>query len=103
MMALRAGQHFSRDADGYETARRAAMWNGRMPSRFPDVIVQAHDRDDVVTAIRYADASGHRVAVCSGGRSWSGNHVRDGGLLLDVSRLDRCSIDADRMVAVVGP
>jgi hypothetical protein len=65
------------------------VWNGRTPSRFPDVIVQAHDVDDVVTAVRYASANGYRVGTCSGGRSWSGNHVRDGGLLLDVSRLDR--------------
>lgn len=74
-----------------------------MPERFPDVIVQADDVDDVVTAVRHAASSGHRVGVRSGGHSWAGSHLRDAGLLLDVSRLDHCDVDADRMVAIVGP
>jgi hypothetical protein len=67
------------------------------------VIVQAWDSDDVVEAIRYARANGHRVGVRSGGHSWAASHLRDGGLLLDVSRLDHCSVDTDRMTAQVGP
>src|SRR5256885_11838457 len=89
--------------DGYEAARRATVWNSRIPPRFPDVIVQAEDTDDVVAAVRYAQTNRLQVGVCSGGRSWSANHLRDGGLLLDVGRLDQCAIDADAMVAVVGP
>lgn len=92
-----------RDADGYGAARRATVWNGLVPDRFPDVIVQAHDTDDVVAALRYARAHGHRVGVRSGGHSWTASHLRDGGVLLDVSRLDHCSVDPDRMTADVGP
>ncbi|MGX9789123.1 FAD-binding oxidoreductase [Mycobacterium sp. MMS18-G62] len=97
------GRHFFRGDDGYEPARRATVWNARTPERFPDVVVQAQDADDVVSTIRYAKANGHQVGVRSGGHSWAGNHVRDGGVLLDVSRLDQSTVDADRMVAVVGP
>lgn len=79
------------------------MWNARTPDRYPDVVVQARDTDDVVAAIRHAAEHGLVVGVRSGGHSWAGNHVRDGGMLLDVSRLDDCVIDADRMVAIVGP
>ena len=96
-------RHFVAGDDGYETARRATVWNARTPDRFPDVVVQAGDADDVVAAIRYANANDLRVGVRSGGHSWAGNHVRDGGLLLDVSGLDGCVIDPERMVAVVGP
>ncbi len=103
MVALPAGRHFFKGDAGYEPARRATVWNARTPERYPDVIVQAVDAGDVVAAIRYAGAQGHRVGVRSGGHSWAGNHVRDGGLLLDVSRLDGCMVDPDRMVAVVGP
>src|SRR5690349_10444844 len=98
-----AARQFVRGAEGYENARRAAVWNGLLPERFPDVIVQAENADDVASAIRYAAGSGYRVGVRSGGHSWAGSHLRDGGLLLDVSRLDHCDVDADRMVAVVGP
>jgi FAD/FMN-containing dehydrogenase len=103
MALLTTERTFFRGEAGYETARLDTVWNGLVPERFPDVIVQAHDADDVVTALRYAGANGHRVGVCSGGRSWVANHLRDGGLLLDVSRLDYCSVDPERMTAEVGP
>ncbi|MDT5010349.1 MAG: hypothetical protein QOH57_1966 [Mycobacterium sp.] len=94
---------YFRGAEDYDDARRATVWNGLVPDRFPDVIVHAHTVDDVVAAIRYAGAHGHRVGVCSGGHSWAANHLRDGGLLLDVSRLDQCTVDTERMTAQVGP
>jgi len=103
MILLSTEKTFLRGADGYETARRETVWNGLLPARFPDVIVQAHDTDDVVAAIRYARANGHHVGVCSGGRSWAASHLRDGGLLLDVSRLDHCTVEPDQMTADVGP
>jgi FAD/FMN-containing dehydrogenase len=94
---------FLRGEDGYETARRQTVWNSLLPERFPDVIIAASDVDEVVAAIRYARAHGHHVGICSRGRSWSASHLRDGGVLLDVSRLDHCSVDTDRMTARVGP
>ncbi|MCE9578446.1 MAG: FAD-binding oxidoreductase [Deltaproteobacteria bacterium] len=97
------GQTFRRDAPGYEAARQAAMWNARRPDRFPDIIVQANDVYEVVQAVRLAKREGLRVGVRSGGHSWAGNHVRDGGMLLDVSRLRDAEIDRHAMRARVGP
>ncbi len=102
MSVLPNGRHFFRGDAGYEAARRAAVWNGNTPERFPDVIVQAATADEVAAAVRYAKTADHRVSVRSGGHSWAGNHLRDGGLLIDVSRLDAYQVDRDRMVAVVG-
>src|SRR6202022_5203463 len=102
MILLSTAKTFYRGADGYETARRATVWNGLVPDRFPDVIVQAHHTDDVVAAIRYARANDHQVGVRSGGHSWAASHLRDGGLLLDVSRLDSCTVETDRMTAEGG-
>src|SRR6476620_8529764 len=95
MVLLSVEKYYFRGAEGYETARRATVWNGLLPDRFPDVIVQAHDTDDVVAAIRYARANGHQVGVRSGGHSWAASHLRDGGMLLDVSRLDPCTVEPD--------
>src|SRR3569833_2491823 len=100
MASLPVGRHFFRGDDRYEAARRATVWNARTPDRYPDVIVQAADADDVVATLRYAKANDHQVGVRSGGHSWAGNHVRDGGVLLDVKGLDACTVDAQRMVAV---
>ena len=97
------GRAFSRGADGYEQARRAAVWNARTPPRFPDLIVQAETDEDLLAAVRLARAEGMKIGVRSGGHSWAGNHVRDGGMLLDVSRLDAVSVDAEARTATVGP
>jgi FAD/FMN-containing dehydrogenase len=103
MAAQFDGPVLRRDDAGYEEARRATVWNGRRPTRYPDLIVQAASEEDPVKAVRLAAGNGWKVGVRSGGHSWSGNHVRDGGLLLDVSRLDSVEIDAEAMTAVVGP
>lgn len=102
-LALPDGVAYERGDDGYEAARRATVWNARLPDRFPDVIVQARTEADVVTAVRFAAEHSHRVGVRSGGHSWAANHVRDGGVLLDVSRLDALAVDPATMTATVGP
>ncbi|MCB8969853.1 MAG: FAD-binding oxidoreductase [Thermoleophilales bacterium] len=97
------GDLIKRGEGGYERARREAVWNGRMPERMPDVIVRAATEDDVARAVRLAAREGLRVGVRSGGHSWAGNHVRDGGMLLDVSRLRAAEVDAESRAARVQP
>jgi len=96
-------RHFRRGDAGYDEARCATVWNALVPHRFPNVIVQASCTADVAVAVRYASANRLAVGIRSGGHSWSANHLRDGGMLLDVSRLDTCRVDRNAMTAVVGP
>ena len=84
---------------GYEDARLAAVWNGRKPDRFPDAIALAREAEDVVEAVRLARERGWRIGVRSGGHSWSGNAIRDGGLLLDMSGLEDFEIDTEGRTA----
>lgn len=65
--------------------------------------MQAITEEEVVAAVRMAAEKGWKVGVRSGGHSWSCNHVREGGMLLDVSRLKSVTIDASGMVATAGP
>ncbi|MBL8793577.1 MAG: FAD-binding oxidoreductase [Planctomycetia bacterium] len=67
------------------------------------MIVQANDVYDVIRAVKLARRENWRVAVRSGGHSWAGNHIRDGGMLLDVSRLDDARIDKHALRATAGP
>ncbi len=97
------GTTYRRNQPGYEAARQAALRNARLPNRFPEIIVQANDVYDVIAAVKLAQRENLRVAVRSGGHSWAGNHLRDGGLLLDVARLDEVRIDAKSMRATAGP
>ncbi len=94
---------FRRGEPGYEDARRATMWNARLPDRFPDVIVQAQDVYDVVAAVRLAKREGLRLSVRSGGHSWAGNHVREGGLLLDLSAMKTATVDKAALRATTEP
>jgi FAD/FMN-containing dehydrogenase len=94
---LRRGEH------GYEHARRRAVWNARTPERFPDVIVLAASVADVPRAVLGAREADLKIGVRSGGHSWAGNHVRDGGMLLDLSGLRAAKIDAHAMSAAVEP
>lgn len=103
MVSLPVGRHFFRGDEGYEAVRSATVWHERVPDRYPDVIVQAVDVDDVVATVRYAKANNKRVTIKSGGHSWAANHLRDGAVLLDVSRLEQTAIDPEKKVAVVGP
>jgi FAD/FMN-containing dehydrogenase len=93
----------SRGDSGYEEARLDAIWNGRKPSRLPEAIALAESVDDVVDVVRLARRRGWRIGVRSGGHSWSGNAIRDGGLLLDLSRLNDLTIDVANRTASVGP
>ncbi|OBF21107.1 oxidoreductase [Mycobacterium kubicae] len=103
MSALPAGRHVFRGDDGYEAVRRGTVWNQRVPERYPEVIVQAADVEDVVAALRYANGHGLKVNIRSGGHSWAANHLQDGALLLDVNRINHARIDAQQGIAVVGP
>lgn len=96
-------RHFFRNDDGYERARAQTVWNARTPQRYPDLVVQATDVDDVVATVRYAAEHDLQIGIRSGGHSWAGNHVRDGGVLLDMHDINQCEIDADAGTAVVGP
>jgi FAD/FMN-containing dehydrogenase len=97
------GQLLARGEDGYEDARRAAVWNAMTPQREPELVVLAESEQDVVRAVRLANERSLKIGVRSGGHSWAGNHVRDGGMLLDLSRLRAAEIDVAAMSASVQP
>jgi FAD/FMN-containing dehydrogenase len=97
------GAVLRRGDDNYEQARLDAVWNARKPNRHPNVIFIAASEDDVVEAVRLAQAEGLKVSVRSGGHSWVGNGVRDGGLMVDLSSFQDIEVDVDRRTAAVGP
>jgi FAD/FMN-containing dehydrogenase len=97
------GVLLERDADEYETARRAAVWNGDKPDRYPRAIVRAQSAQDVVDAVVYARRHGLRVKARSGGHSWTASSVRDDALLIDLSGLKAIDFDPRSQTATVEP
>jgi FAD/FMN-containing dehydrogenase len=97
------GITLERGAPGFDAALLGTSFNARDPGRRPDVVVQANDVFDVVAAVERARRENLKIGVCSGGHSWAQNHIRDGGLMIDLSRLNGIEIDAERRTAMVGP
>lgn len=94
---------FLRGSPEYEAERRKVVWNGRKPNRYPEIIVQANNVDDVIAAVKYAASANMKIGIRSGGHSWSASFLRQDGMLIDVSRLNNVSIDAAAGTAAVGP
>jgi hypothetical protein len=83
----------------YDEAR--AVFNG-MVDRFPQLITQPATPDDVAAAIRHGVDSGLEIAVRSGGHSRQGNSTTEGGLVIDLRRMNAVSIDPVQRLARVG-
>ena len=82
--------------DGYDEARR--LWNA-IHDRRPAVIVRPTTTDEVATAIRFARDHDLPLAIRSGGHSAPGHSSRDGGLVVDLSRMRGVTVDAERRTA----
>jgi FAD/FMN-containing dehydrogenase len=75
---------------GYDSAR--SVWNG-MIDHHPALIVRCASVDDVVTAVRTARESALEIGVRCGGHNITGLAVPEGGLMIDLTGLDRVTVD----------
>lgn len=84
----------------YEGARR--VWNGMIDKR-PALIVRCADVNDVVSAVRLAREQDLLVSVRGGGHNIAGKSMCDGGLVIDLSPMNRVEVDpAGRTARVEG-
>ena len=97
------GRVLRRGEAGFEQAVLGTSFTVRDPGRRPDIVVQANDVYEVMAAVRQAAQDGMHIGMCSGGHSWAQNHIRDGGLMLDLSRLKSIEINPSKHTAVIGP
>jgi hypothetical protein len=83
----------------YDAARR--VYNG-MISKFPVLIVQCADDEDVSKAIKYAAENNLPLAVRGGGHNGAGLGVCDHGLVIDLSAMKKVEVNADARTVRVG-
>jgi FAD/FMN-containing dehydrogenase len=75
---------------GYDEARR--VWNAGI-DRYPAVIARCASPADVAAAVTFAATNGLEITVRGGAHSMSGAAVTDRGLMIDLSQLNRVSVD----------
>src|SRR5207237_7423448 len=79
----------------YDDARKVFVGG---VDRRPALIVRVVDSSDVAAVIAFARETGLDLAVRSGGHSWSGDCVADGGIVIDLRDMRAVTIDdAGRM------
>ena len=93
------GEVLTPDAAGYDDARR--VWNAKFDRR-PAMVVRPSNIDDVVAAVRFGRERDLEIAVRGGGHSAVGHSTTDGGLVIDLGRMDAVSVDPTRRLARTG-
>src|SRR6516165_4458632 len=87
----------------YEATRLRMVWNDLVPERYPDVIKTLESGGEASEAVNEARSRGLRIAIRSGGHSWIGASLRDGGMLIDLSHLNGVTVDTDGVTAIAEP
>jgi FAD/FMN-containing dehydrogenase len=85
---------------GYDEAR--TVWNA-MIERFPGVVIRAAGAADVMSAVRLAIENDLPISVRGGGHNIAGSAVCDGGVMIDLSRMNAVHVDPASRRAWVGP
>ena len=83
----------------YDEARK--LYNG-MHDRHPALIVRAENDADVVAAVNLARDQGFDLAIRSGGHNVAGLGSIDGGLVIDMTRIDRVEVNPTSRTVCVG-
>ena len=92
------GELVAPDHAAYDQRRK--VWNGSIDRR-PTLIARCTGVADVRAAVRFARDAGAAVAVRSGGHSFPGHSVCDGGLVIDLAQMKGVRVDPDARTARV--
>ncbi|MEO3742668.1 LLM class flavin-dependent oxidoreductase [Plantactinospora sp. B5E13] len=71
----------------YEQVRHSYSWSGS-----PALVIRPRDAAEVVDAVTYARTQDVPLSVRSGGHGISGRSTNDGGIVIDLSRMDRVEV-----------
>jgi FAD/FMN-containing dehydrogenase len=74
------------------------LWNKAVQRR-PAAVAFCQGADDVEAAVRIARRRGLPLSVRGGGHDWAGRALRDGGLVVDLTRMRDVAVDPEGRVA----
>jgi len=86
--------------DGWDEA--IEVWNA-MVQKEPALVTQPRSSKEVATAVTFARAHGVLLSVKGGGHNIAGTSIAEGGLTLEMSRMNDVVVDPTARIAHVGP
>lgn len=99
LRAALVGELLTPHSSDYEDLRR--VWNADVDRR-PALICRCESDADVVAAVTFARATGLEVAVRAGAHSVAGDSTVDGGMVIDLRRMNGIQVDPVAKRARVG-
>lgn len=97
------GRVIERSDRDFEATAMGSLFNKIDPGKRPATIVEAKSVRDIIATLKYAKARGKKVTVCSGGHSWSANHLREDSIMIMMKHFNSYDINAQAMTATAGP
>ncbi|KAL4875859.1 hypothetical protein BJY04DRAFT_150710 [Aspergillus karnatakaensis] len=85
--------------EGYQDALRRWSDTGKKDA---GIVAQPTSEDDIVAALKWSQEHKIDLAVKCGGHSVSGTSSSDGGLVIDLSRLNNVTVDTTNKTVTVG-
>ena len=98
LRAMMSGRAFAPAGNDFDAGRE--VWNAAVTHR-PAIIARCVSVADVQAAVTVAVAHGLPLSVKSGGHDWAGRSLRDGGLVIDLSRMRGVTVDTRTRTALV--
>jgi FAD/FMN-containing dehydrogenase len=98
LRATMQGEVILPDEEGYDNARQ--LFNGAVDTR-PAVFAMCETQQDVQAAVCAARIHDLPLSVRGGGHDWAGRALRQNGLVINMSRMRRVSVDQFSRTATV--
>jgi FAD/FMN-containing dehydrogenase len=92
------GQVVTPTDEGYEEKRK--IWNGAI-SLYPSMLAICETVHDVQAAVNTVRKHGLPVSVLVGGYGWTGQSLRDEGVVIDLSAMNQVVVDVQSQTAIV--
>ena len=97
------GRVIERTDEDFESVVLGSLFNKIDPGKRPLKVVEAKSVNDIIETIKYAKSHGKKLSVCSGGHSFSANHIRDNSILIMMKNFNQFEVNVNEMTATAGP
>ena len=93
------GNKLVRSSDAVYDEKRS-IWNTAIDKK-PAAIVVCETEEDVVAAVKLAKANQWSISIRGGGHHVGGFAVCDNGLMIDISNMNKVTVDVERKIVEV--